>query len=182
MNQYISLLRGINVSGKNKIKMAELRAMYEKLDFHTVESYIQSGNVKFESAEENTQILAILIKEAIKQEFGYEVNILVLHSDQIHEVADHNPFLQDRTEDIKFLHATLLEKEPDDELVASISDVQSKDDEFIIKGDIIYVFTPGGYGKTKLSNAFFERKLKLSATTRNWKTVLKLKNMLKPTV
>ncbi|MGK0388828.1 MAG: hypothetical protein ACI94Y_001560 [Maribacter sp.] len=178
MNQYISLLRGINVSGKNKIKMAELRAMYKKLDFHAVESYIQSGNVKFESSEENTQILAIIITEAIKKEFGYDVNILVVDSHQIHQIASNNPFLQDRHEDIKFLHVTLIKQLPNDELVKTIKDVQPKDDEFIIRRNTIYVFTPGGYGKTKLSNAFFERKLKVSATTRNWKTILKLKSML----
>jgi uncharacterized protein (DUF1697 family) len=183
MNQYISLLRGINVSGKNKIKMAELRAMYEeKLDFHAVESYIQSGNVKFESLQKDTKILATKIQENIKEAFGYEVNVLVVDSHQINDIADNNPFLQEREEDIKFLHVTLLKQVADDKLIEAINDVQSKNDEFIIKGRTIYVFTPGGYGKTKLSNAFFERKLKMFATTRNWKTVLNLKNMLNSTI
>lgn len=180
MNSYISLLRGINVSGKNKIKMADLRAMYEKLDFQSVESYIQSGNVKFDYQKTDTKILAIRIKEEIRKEFGYDINVLVLNREQVYRIADNNPFLKGRNEDIKFLHVTMLENMPDDKLLESISGFQSKDDEFIIKDDIVYIFTPGGYGRTKLSNNFFERKLKISATTRNWKTILKLKNMIEP--
>lgn len=177
MHSYISLLRGINVGGKNKIRMAELRTMYKNLGFKEVESYIQSGNLKFESAETNANALSAKIKKNIKKEFGYDVSVLTITCQQIHQIAKGNPFLEEEGNNIKFLHVTLLDQKPEEQLLESISSFQSGNDKFIIEEDIIYIFTPEGYGKTKLSNTFFERKLKVSATTRNWKTILKLKDM-----
>ena len=83
-------------------------------------------------------------------------------------------FLTDRNEDIKKLHVTFLETLPDKSLVKALLDFTSNNDEFIIKDKEIYVFCPDGYGRTKINNNFFERKLKVGATTRNWNSINKL--------
>lgn len=178
MKTYMSLLRGINVGGRNKIKMADLKNLYEKLGFQNIETYIQSGNVIFKSEEPDIRLLENKIKNQILADFGYSIHILIKKTDIIKTVVDSNPYLKDRNEDIKLLCVTFLSEIPAPELLDNLKDFQYKEDEFFIQDDLIFLFTPGGYGKTKLSNNFFEKKLKISATTRNWKTVLKLQEMI----
>lgn len=178
METYISLLRGINVSGKNKIKMAELSVLYSQLGLTDVKTYIQSGNVIFNSKENNIPLLEQQIKDKIQTDFGYDVKITIKKANLIYQITAKNPYLNQRKEDIKFLHVTFLSDIPDASLVEAIKDLDYKSDEFSLRDDLIFVFTPGGYGKTKLSNNFFERKLKVAATTRNWKTILKLKELV----
>ena len=154
--------------------MAELRSMLETMNFANVQTYIQSGNIILESEEIPNTELAKRIKTQIKTTFDYDVPTLVLRVGEWQEIFQNNPFLPKRNEDIKALHVTILAELPDNELLDAIKDVQHKADEFQIVGKNIYIFCPDGYGRTKLTNTFFERKLKVAATTRNWKTVTKL--------
>jgi len=154
--------------------MADLRAMLEAMNFANVQTYIQSGNVILETEEMPDTELAERIKAQIKTTFDYDVPTLALRVGEWREIFDNNPFLQKRNKDITKLHVTILTDSPDIELVDAIKDFQHKADEFQIIGKKIYLFCPDGYGRTKLTNTFFERKLKVSATTRNWKTVTKL--------
>ena len=85
-----------------------------------------------------------------------------------------NPFVNIQNLDISKLYVSFLENTPNIEDIQIISEIQSDVDKFIVDGKVVYVFCPNGYGKTKLNNTFFEKKLKTSATTRNWKTVTKL--------
>jgi len=172
--KYIVLLRGINVSGKNKLKMADLRAMLEAMNFANVQTYIQSGNIILETEEMPNTELAERIKAQIKTTFDYDVPTLALRVGEWREIFQNNPFLQKRNEDIKALYVTILAELPNNELVNTVKDFQHKADEFQIIGKNIYIFCPDGYGRTKLTNNFFERKLKVAATTRNWKTMTKL--------
>ena len=176
--KYIVLLRGINVSGKNKLKMADLRAMLADMGFAEVQTYIQSGNIVLETEEVTETELEGRIKRQIKATFDYDVPTLVLKAEAWRVVFEGNPFLQNRQEDITKLHVTLLAELPDNELVETLKSVQHKADEFQIIGKNIYLFCPDGYGRTKFTNTFFERKLKVAATTRNWKTVTKLAEIL----
>lgn len=179
MHTYICLLRGINVSGKNKIKMADLRALLSRHDFLNVTTYIQSGNIRLESPDTKPLEVGKKIKDIIQEEYGYDIRVLVLESNQLSNVIPDNPFLsKGRNEDIKYLSVTFLSSLPHQDLVDAIKNFKHKEDEFIIIDDRIYIFTPGGYGRTKLTNNFFERKLKVSCTTRNWKTTLKLVEMI----
>ena len=175
--KYISMLRGINVSGQKKIKMADLRAMYVSLDFEEVESYIQSGNVVFETAETDTAILEQKIKAAIADTFSFDVSVMVRTAAYFADLVDNHPFF-DEKEELKLFHVTFLAKAPEPEAIQSSADFPRKNERFHIDGDKIYLYFPDGYGRTKLSNNFFERKLKVSATTRNWRTVLKLYDMV----
>ena len=175
MQTYISLLRGINVSGSKKIKMIELKALYEKLKFVDVQTYIQSGNVIFKSKKSESAIIKT-IYNGLQKEWGYDVTIVLKTLEDVKKVISNNPFLKEYGDDIKKLYVTFLEKLPAKELVDQLKDFKSNNDQFIIKGTTIYVFTPDGYGTTKINNGFFEKKLKVGATTRNWNSINKMYN------
>ncbi|WMX15876.1 DUF1697 domain-containing protein [Aureispira sp. CCB-E] len=175
--KYIALLRGINVSGQKKIKMLDLRNMCEKMGWHDVQTYIQSGNIIFESNEEDKSVLETNLKEAIQTTFGYEVPVMIMTQAYLKQVADQNPFLKkDPSIDIKLLHVTFLGAKPADDLVVALQEKDYGTDEFEVLEDKVYLYFPNGYGRTKLTNNIFEKKLKVDATTRNWRTVLKLKD------
>lgn len=177
MQTYIALLRGINVSGQKKIKMAEFRSQLEEDGFQEVETYIQSGNVIFSHKPEEEKILAKKMADLILEKYGFEVPVLVLIIDYLKQVFEQNPFTQKSPEDIKTLHVTLCAETPQNELVAALQENSYSPDEWILQDKAIYLNCPNGYGRTKLTNTFFERKFKVSATTRNWKTMTKLLEM-----
>jgi uncharacterized protein (DUF1697 family) len=167
---YISLLRGINVGGQKLIKMTELQALYESLKFAAVNTYIQSGNVVFKS-KSNAQKLELQIKTAIKREFGFDVIVIIREQDELKGIIDKNPFIAIPKIDVSRLYVTFLESTPDGKLAKELPLDKKNKDEFKILGREIYLHCPSGYGKTVLSNTFFERRLKVTGTTRNWNTV-----------
>lgn len=170
---YIALLRGINVSGKNKLPMADLRALCEELGWQQVESYIQSGNLKFE-LEGAATAAATTLSQAIQEKFGYEVPVLV-QSQAYFQAALQNPFLEENPDlDIKSLHVTFLEAAPAPEKRQALAAKDHKGDQWKIVEDRVYLHCPNGYGRTKLTNSYLEKTLGQTATTRNWKTLNKL--------
>lgn len=180
MNTYISILRGINVSGKNIIKMEELRSACVSIGFSEVKTYIQSGNIIFKVKKTSPQKLATSISSLIKKEFKCEVPVLVLEMTDIETVLSNNPYLKETNQDEKNWHVTFLAEIPNKSLVSAISTANNAPDKFKIIDKAIYLSCPNGYGNTKLNNTFFEKKLKTTATTRNWKTInelLKLANI-----
>ena len=177
MPTYISILRGINVSGQRKIKMVDLQKLLVNIGLQKVETYIQSGNVVFQSNNLDTTKLSQTISKQIKNDYGFEVPVLVFSSNDIKKVIDNNPFTKNIKKNPAFMHVTFLANEPM-ELSTSVFEQQKHEDEEIAFGyKVIYLYCPNGYGKTKLSNNFIESKLKTPATTRNWKTVNVLSGM-----
>jgi len=173
MAVYISILRGINVSGQKIIKMDDLRGLYSGMGFTNVETYIQSGNVIFQYPLTETVVLEKNINEKIAGSLYFEVPVLVKELSELKEIIRNNPFLTEKGGNISQLYATFLSSSPSAEDISKISGNYTPD-EFAVIGKTIYLFCPGGYGKAKLSNTFFEKKLKVSATTRNWKTITEL--------
>lgn len=171
MKTYFALLRGINVSGQKKVPMAELRDLLSGLGFSHVQTYIQSGNVVFGSAEENSQKLAHDIQQEIKSHFGFEVPVLVKTSRQLKEILTQTPFSKEKIEQSYF---TLLHQKPDGTLAEDVKLLKYPNEEFYITDECVYFFSSAGYGKAKCNNNFFEQKLKVTATTRNYKTMVKL--------
>lgn len=175
MKTHIALLRGINVTGHNKIKMAELKSLFIDLGFKNVTTYIQSGNIIFETNKLDTNSIEQQITLSVKKHFNYTINVLVITVNHLKTIFNSNPFLKRENIDITKLHVTLLKNKPNLENVPLIKNlIKNNDDEFEILDKNIYIFCPNGYGKTKLNNNLFEKKLQSAATTRNWKTISKL--------
>ncbi|HNM25180.1 MAG TPA: DUF1697 domain-containing protein [Saprospiraceae bacterium] len=171
MDNFIAILRGINVSGKNMIKMPELKTLFAALGFGSVHTYIQSGNVVFSAPAASEAQLVSVIEQSIAERFGYQVPVLIRTAREWSRVLVNNPFLSEKDIDPAFLHVTLLEEAPQPAVVNKLLQYHYEPDRYVIDGRSVYLFCPGGYGNTKLSNAFFENKLKVRATTRNWKTM-----------
>lgn len=169
---YIALLRGINVSGKNKLPMADLRALCEQLGWQQVESYIQSGNVKFKL--DTPQQAASDLSSTIKAKYGYKVPVLVRPQTYFQETLN-NPFLEANTNlDPQTLHVTFLEQVPSPSQVRVLQTKDHKGDEWKVVQDRVYLYCANGYGRTKLTNQYLEQHLGQAATTRNWRTINKL--------
>lgn len=174
MNTYISILRGVNVSGKNLIKMNSLKEMYEEMGFQNVKTYIQSGNVVFQGLEVSLKELEKSISEAILKRFALNVPVLVREYSELKSILSLNPFLNDPKEDITKLYITFLSTPPEKHFIERIDNESYLPDKFIIIERTIYLSCPNGYGNTKLNNNFFENKLAVNATTRNLKTLTEL--------
>jgi uncharacterized protein (DUF1697 family) len=171
MSSFVSLLRGINVGGQKKIHMETLRCVYETLGYTKVSTYLQSGNVVFESTGFTPSILVQQIEDQIDKTCGFHVPVFILQTDELHDVLTGNPYIKDRNVSPAVLHVTFLYQPPSDQDWDNLKTPSDIADEFSLGKSVIYLYCPNGYGKTKLSTGFFERKLGILVTTRNWNTV-----------
>jgi uncharacterized protein (DUF1697 family) len=171
MYTFISMLRGIIVGGGNKIRMPELKDLYESLNLTNVVTYVQSGNVIFDCAEGDAGQIARLIEAEIERSFRHSVPVFMRDRNRFKQIIDGNPFANERNEDPAKLHVTFLSSAPSELALSNLAIPTDIYDQFFVFDKEIYLFCPNGYGRTKLSNSFFERKLRVLATTRNWKTV-----------
>lgn len=174
METYIALLRGINVSGKKVIKMALLKSVLEKNDFESVTTYIQSGNIVFKSDEKNTHQIELEIGACIKAAFGFDVPVLVIAATNFQKIINQNPYANQISLAYKLYYFVLLKSKADAKLVRALNKESYPTEEYIITEDCIYLYCKNGYGKARCNNNFFERKLNVAATTRNYKTMMKL--------
>ena len=171
--KYISILRGINVGGKKKIKMDDLKTLYENSGFEDVSTYIQSGNVIFTSNETSKSSIKSKLENTITQEYGFDVPIYICTHEEMKNIFKNSPFIESEEEEngTKVL-VTFLSSTPTD--IDKVMSYVKEPEKLVVSNDIVYLYCPNGYGKSKLSNNFLESKLKVVATTRNWKTVKKL--------
>jgi uncharacterized protein (DUF1697 family) len=176
MTSFVALLRAVNVSGQNRIPMAELRSDLGGLGLTGVETYLQSGNVVFGADGDAAAEQAAAIHGLIEREFGCDVAVLVLTAAELAQIAAANPFLAGGADE-KYLHVTFLERPVPVAAFDDLSLPAQGDEQAVFAGRVVYLYLPHGYGRTKLNNAYFERALKTSATTRNWRTVLALAEM-----
>jgi uncharacterized protein (DUF1697 family) len=178
MHTYVSLIRGINVGGKNIIPMAGLLKIYADLKFTNSQTYLQSGNVIFQSGCSDAKSIESLLTEHIKIRFGCEVPVLVLEFSELKHIVTMNPFVSDQSKDIAALYVTFLSDKPKGTSSEKLYQNQSSGEEFSITDKAVYLYCPMGYGKTKLNNSFIEKQLKVTATTRNWNTTLHLYHIM----
>ena len=172
--KHLALLRGINVSGHNMIKMEALKSMFENCGFQNVETYIQSGNVFLESEDENANSVGFTIKQEIVKQFGYDVPVIVLSKADLEKCLTNNPFFKEKNVDTKKLYVAFISKELNPTALNDLKTSQFKPDEAFIDGNRIYMKLETGAGNTKLTQKYIEKKLNATATTRNWNTVNKL--------
>lgn len=171
MGVFIALLRGINVAGQKKVPMLELKTLFHEAGFTNVVTYIQSGNVVFSTSIEDENKIAFIIEQKIKSYFGFDVPVMVYEHEYFKMVISENPF---KNINLERLYVVFLEKTPEKSLLYNILIPNHLPDEFIIFGNTVYLHVPIAYGNSKLSNNFFESKLKVKATTRNWRSVNEL--------
>ncbi|PRX56477.1 DUF1697 domain-containing protein [Flagellimonas meridianipacifica] len=176
MKKHIALLRGINVGGHKKIKMAELREVLSCNGFQEVQTYIQSGNIIFQTKSQTSLELAKKIKQLIEDKFGFQVPVLVITAGELRNLLDNNPFAEKPEKNLMFF--TLLKTTPDSEKVSDFKKYQFENENFHFTENCVYLSFSDNYRNSKLNNNFIENKLGVEATTRNLKTMEKLQELL----
>ena len=177
MDKYLALLRGVNVGGRNKLPMERLVSLFTKAGCKDVKTFIQSGNVIFNSEPALADQISSIITESILEEFGFTIPVVTRTADELVSIVRLNPFLPDE-QSSKFLHVIFLADQPDASLIAALDPDRSPPDEFHVNNREIYLNCPNGMAHTKLTNAYFDSKLSTVSTARNWRTTLKLLKLI----
>ena len=177
MRTYISILRGINVSGQKIVKMEALRSLYEELNFINIQTYIQSGNVIFQYQSSDQEYLGKKISDQLLNNFGFDIRVILLNPIELKVIIGRNPFTQDGTKSISHQYVTFLSAKPVVKNIDLLTQKRTLSEEIVLIEKAVYLYCPNGYGRTKLTNSFIEDKLKVSATTRNWRTATELHNL-----
>jgi uncharacterized protein (DUF1697 family) len=175
MQTFICLLKGINVGGNNRIKMEDLKTLFTSLTLKNPRTYIQSGNIAFESNFESSYLQEIVFK-GIQAKFALSIHPIIRSKQEWYAIIEKSPFTHKH--DIGHLHLTLLESLPTSDLVNQLHQMDGLNDEWIIIGKEFYLVCNLKYSDTKFSNTFLEKTFKTKATTRNWKTVLAIQKLL----
>ena len=174
MSTYIALLRGINVSGHKLIKMSELKTLFESCGFSNVSTYIQSGNVVFSSTISDKENLKNTIETALKNTFGFDVYTIILSKEELNTAGKNHSYLVKNADNLKSIYYSFFDEPINQELLNDIISLSQETEFFTIGENVIYCFYPNGYGNSKWNNVFFEKKLKINCTTRNYNTINKL--------
>lgn len=171
--KYVALLRGINVGGKHMIKMEKLRSICESLGFENVKSYINSGNLIFETRKADGGKLAASIHDGIAKELGFDIAVMVRSSDEIEEIIAANPY-DGQFDNDKDLHISFLNEELPAEKLNLLLEQASDTELITVKGRTIYYLLRISIVDSVLGKGFVDKKLKVACTARNWRTVKKL--------
>lgn len=173
MPDTIALLRGVNVGGHGRLPMAQLRTIAESCGHRAVRSYIQSGNLVFDRADPDLLTVARGLERAIREVAGVSTTAVLRTREQFLRVAARHPF-EDHALELKHLHVVFLSGALDRDHLAAFDPADFAPEEVELVGEELYLHVPGGMAKTKVSQAFLDRRLGVSGTGRNWRTVGKL--------
>jgi uncharacterized protein (DUF1697 family) len=186
MPTHVALLRGINVGGRNKVAMADLRDIVSSLGHADVATYIQSGNVVFTSPGTDTDKLADALEEQISQRLGLRPSVMVLTSDELNQMVTDNPYPEEPNP--KFVHAIVRRGTMSADGIAAVAAAEKRasgkggHDEATVIGRALYLHTPDGFGRSELAIQLTKPTAARSAdpagTARNWSTMLKLQALL----
>lgn len=171
MNRYIVFLRGVTPTGKNRVPMAQLREALHDNGFPDARTWIQSGNVILTSelAQDN---LTKKVHDLILAYIGADLKIIVKTPEEVQAMLAHNPYHE--SHDIARVFFTLFNEKPDEQLIAALQTQDFDEDKFVFTSQAIYLYIPDSAARTKLTNNFLKRKLKMDATTRNFNTLTKM--------
>ncbi len=176
---YVAMLRGINVGRGKVVKMERLRASLESLGLSEVRTYVQSGNVVFNSKQKSGAELSKKIEAKIQRDFGFAVPVILKTSKEIEQTVRDNPLVKEKGIDHSKLHVTFLSDAPAAAAVKTLEPLATSRERFRVLNREVYLYCPDGYGRSKLTNTTIEKKFSLVATTRNWRTVNALLEMAK---
>jgi uncharacterized protein (DUF1697 family) len=168
------------MTGHNSIKMTDLTDLYRSLGFNDAETYIQSGNVIFSSdGKTNSSADSVKIEKGILERFGYKVPVMIRTLPEMEDLFTSNPFLNEVGFDPAKMAAIFLHEKPSDAGLQKVITVDYPPDKFKIVGKEIFIYCPNGFGKTKLYTNFFEKKMDVTGTARNWKTITTILDLAK---
>jgi uncharacterized protein (DUF1697 family) len=177
LERYVALLRGINVSGKNILPMKDLVEIFTDAGCQRVSTFIQSGNVLFTARPGAEGKLARELSRLIEARFGYRIPVILRTRAELQQAIANNPYAGE-IPDEKSLYLYFLQDLPAREAVAALDPNRSPPDAFAVKGREVYLHLPNGMGRTRLTNAWLDSKLKTVSTARNWQTTRKLLELL----
>jgi uncharacterized protein (DUF1697 family) len=169
---FVALLRGVNLGSRNKVAMGDLRALFDELGYEDAQTYLQSGNVVF-GGRGSAASIGKDLEGALERELGLAVRIVLRTKTQLRRAVTSNPFVG-RQSDPKKLLVSFLAEAPSRAAVRALDPHAHPPDEFHVAGREVYLHCPNGYGRTKIGNAYFERRLGVVGTNRNWRTVTAL--------
>jgi len=173
---FIALLRGINVTGRNMIPMADLRALCTKLGWDGVQTYIQSGNVVFR-ADGTAAALEAELEKAITRRFGFDIPVVMRTASDWERHIKSNPFSKASESEPHWVLLVLPKAPPKADAAAALQQRATKGEIVVQAGNALWIHFKGGVGESKLSPAVLDRLIGSAATARNWRTVLKLREM-----
>ncbi len=173
MTVYVSMLRAVNVGGHSKIKMEPLKELYRSLGLRDVCTVLQSGNVLFRSNLKDREKLAKRIKQELERRFESQIEVLLRTLEEIKTLVERGPQMAERTDPSKLL-VMFLTGVPDKRMQEELHKAHAGPELIEVRGPEVYLYYPNGVGRSKLSNAFIEAKLKMAGTSRNWNTIAKL--------
>jgi uncharacterized protein (DUF1697 family) len=172
MQTFVSFLRGVNMAGHNKIKMTDLVALFDQIGFKNSETFIQSGNVIFnDPGDRSVKKITTLIEEAINEKLALDIPAIVRSIPEMKDIISGNPFLSEIGFDPSKMAVMFLHDEPGIAALSKMKEVDYPPDKFRISGKEIFIWCPNGFGRTKLYTNFFENRMKVTGTARNWNTI-----------
>jgi uncharacterized protein (DUF1697 family) len=167
------------MAGHNMIKMSELTAMFISLEFKDTKTYIQSGNVLFShTGKLSAAELSGKIEKAILEKFGFPILAMTRTDKELVNLLSLNPYLNEPEFDPAKNAVVFLHEKPTGAQIEKVNDIDFPPDKFTISGNEIFIYCPNGFGKTKLYTNFFERKMRVTGTARNWKTITTILNLI----
>ena len=183
MPKYVALLRGINVGGNRKMKMADLKSVIEKAGFSGVQTYVQSGNIVFEGAAEAVAGIAARLEAACEKAFGFHTEFIIRDETTFRAEAAACPYVNEALEptdgrEPKLLHIAYLLSVPDEGRIRALIDGYEGPEDITLKGNALYIYYRAGSARSDFSALLTAKKLGTTPTSRNWNTVLKLLSML----
>ena len=167
------------MAGHNLIKMTDLSELFVNIGFHEAKTYIQSGNVIFRNhGNISPSELSSNIEKAIQERFGLTISVMTRTSAELNELFTSNPFLEEPDFDASKNAVIFLHDKPADNQIIKVAEIDFPPDKFKISGSEIFIYCPDGFGKTKLYTGFFEKKMGVIGTARNWKTITTILNLI----
>lgn len=176
--RYVALLRGVNVGGRNVLPMRALAAIFQRAGASDVRTYIQSGNVVFSAPVSKADEITARVRTAMESEFDLRSPVVLRSREEFAQAIRSVPFASSDSSDAASIHVGFLEREPSADAVRALDPERSPGDSFEVVGREVYLWTPRGIARTKLTNHYFDRTLNTVSTMRNWRTVTKLAELL----
>jgi uncharacterized protein (DUF1697 family) len=171
--RYVALLRSVNIGGRGRLAMNELRDSFARLEYGDIVTYIQTGNVLFDARSKSETSVVSAIEERLAQDFGDAPAVIIRTVPDLLRIGSASPYAKKGADPARH-HVTFLAQRPQQKAVTSLALPPSGRDELVIDGREVYVHTPDGYSNSKLTGTLLERRLGVLSTTRNWNTVTKL--------